>query len=102
VDAILVFRNIKFNWCNQIFTVKRKLERNMTEEEAIFDPALSKKKIKKKKTPFDLDAALGEAGNDNADEGKENDGGANEIDENLDLEHFGKKEEKEEETIQFG
>ncbi|XP_055311159.1 eukaryotic translation initiation factor 2 subunit 2 [Sitodiplosis mosellana] len=67
----------------------------MTEEEAIFDPALVKKK-KKKKTPFDLDAALGDSNADNADkdEGKENDGGANEFDENLDLENFGKKKKK--------
>lgn len=67
----------------------------MTEEEAIFDPALAKKK-KKKKTPFDLDAALGDSNADNVDkdEGKENDGGANEFDENLDLENFGKKKKK--------
>jgi len=65
----------------------------MTEEDAIFDPAAVKKK-KKKKTPFDLDAALGDSNADNAekDEGKEND--ANELDENLDLENFGKKKKK--------
>ncbi|XP_031616371.1 eukaryotic translation initiation factor 2 subunit 2 [Contarinia nasturtii] len=67
----------------------------MTEEETIFDPALVKKK-KKKKTPFDLDAALGESNADNMEkeDGKENDGGANEFDENLDLENFGKKKKK--------
>lgn len=62
----------------------------------IFDPALMKKK-KKKKTPFDLDAALGDSNADNVekeDATKENDGGANEIDENLDLENFGKKKKK--------
>lgn len=53
------------------------------------------KKKKKKKSPFDLDAALGET-NDNAekeDGNKENDAN-NEFDENLDLENFGKKKKK--------
>lgn len=61
----------------------------------IFDPALMKKK--KKKKPFDLDAALGDSNADNAekeDATKENDGAANEFDENLDLENFGKKKKK--------
>jgi len=69
----------------------------MTEEDAIFDPALVKKK-KKKKSPFDLDAALTDpsANADDAekeDSTKENDAG-NEFDENLDLETFGKKKKK--------
>lgn len=70
----------------------------MTEEDAIFDPSLVKKK-KKKKAPFDLDAALADptdSAGDNAekeDTGKENDGG-NDFDENLDLESFGKKKKK--------
>lgn len=60
----------------------------------LFD-SLAKKKIKKKKVPFDLDAEIGETG-DNAekeDASKEQDG-ANEFDENLDLESFGKKKKK--------
>lgn len=54
------------------------------------------KKKKKKKTPFDLDAALGDSNADNAekeDATKENDGGANEFEEDLDL-NFGKKKKK--------
>lgn len=60
----------------------------------LFD-SLAKKKNKKKKVPFDLDAEIGEIG-DNAekeDASKEQDG-ANEFDENLDLESFGKKKKK--------
>lgn len=56
---------------------------------------MAKKKPKKKKVPFDLDAEIGETG-DNAekeDASKENDAG-NEFDENLDLENFGKKKKK--------
>lgn len=52
------------------------------------------KKKKKKKTPFDLDAALGDSNAEKEDATKENDGGANEFDENLDLENFGKKKKK--------
>jgi len=68
----------------------------MTEEDAIFDPALVKKK-KKKKSPFDLDAALESTGSaedvEKEDATKENDG-ANDLEENFDLETFGKKKKK--------
>jgi len=66
----------------------------MTEEEAIFDPSLVKKK-KKKKSPFDLDGALTDQ-SDSIDAEKEDtskDAG-NDFDENLDLESFGKKKKK--------
>lgn len=76
----------------------------MAEDDAIFDPSLMKKK-KKKKTPFDLDSAMA------ADEGSEAEGPANdaagsvevsagaadtagELEDNLDLESFGKKKKK--------
>lgn len=61
----------------------------------LFD-SLAKKKTKKKKVPFDLDAEIGESGGDNVEKGdasKEQDA-ANEFDENLDLESFGKKKKK--------
>ncbi|XP_068142730.1 LOW QUALITY PROTEIN: eukaryotic translation initiation factor 2 subunit 2 [Drosophila tropicalis] len=64
-----------------------------------FDPTLLKKK-KKKKTTFDLDAALGldgEAGKkDDAKDESLADGGAADLDDNLelDLESFGKKKKK--------
>ncbi|KAM7358870.1 eukaryotic translation initiation factor 2 subunit beta [Cochliomyia hominivorax] len=60
-----------------------------------FDPTLLKKK-KKKKT-FDLDAALGLDDGSKKEETKEttaDDAAANEIDDNLDLESFGKKKKK--------
>ncbi|XP_065359377.1 eukaryotic translation initiation factor 2 subunit 2 [Calliphora vicina] len=60
-----------------------------------FDPTLMKKK-KKKKT-FDLDAALGLDDGSKKEETKEDaadDAAANEIDDNLDLESFGKKKKK--------
>lgn len=62
----------------------------------IFDPSLVKKK-KKKKSPFDLDGALGESGVDNADNDEKEDASkdaGNDFDENLDLESFGKKKKK--------
>lgn len=64
----------------------------MTKITQIFDPALMKKK-KKKKTPFDLDAALGESSADTAEKGDEPkpEGGA---EENFDLEYFGKIKKK--------
>lgn len=62
----------------------------------VFDPSLLKKK-KKKKTTFDLDAALGldDAGKkeDPKDEGAA-DATAAELEDNLDLESFGKKKKK--------
>jgi len=68
----------------------------MTEEDAIFDPTLVKKK-KKKKSPFDLDAALESTGSnedvEKEDVAKENDA-ANDLEENFDLETFGKKKKK--------
>lgn len=54
-------------------------------------------KKKKKKKPFDLDAAFGDNNVDNAERDeitREDDSGANEFDENLDLENFGKKKKK--------
>jgi len=68
----------------------------MTEEDSIFDPSLVKKK-KKKKSPFDLDAALADSADNNAekeDSLKETNDGVNDLDENLDLENFGKKKKK--------
>nr|CAG4634982.1 EOG090X0AVX [Alona affinis] len=74
----------------------------MADEEAIFNPSLMKKK-KKKKTPFDLDAAFadGAAGGDavepeiakDGNENPEDDGEVKEIDD-LDLDSFGKKKKK--------
>ncbi|XP_055533798.1 eukaryotic translation initiation factor 2 subunit 2 isoform X2 [Wyeomyia smithii] len=80
----------------------------MAEDDAIFDPSLMKKK-KKKKTPFDLDGALGvddgadvetpvagdsstpaESGNTVGLDGV----ATNDLDDNLDLESFGKKKKK--------
>lgn len=61
-----------------------------------FDPTLLKKK-KKKKTTFDLDAALGLEEGNQKDEQKEEattDALANEADDSLDLESFGKKKKK--------
>merc|ERR1712018_810619 len=60
----------------------------MTEEETNFDASLKKKK-KKKKTPFDLDGALNEGGED-APETKDEDV----ANEDIDLENFGKKKKK--------
>merc|ERR1712014_352537 len=60
----------------------------MTEEETAFDASLKKKK-KKKKTPFDLEGALNEGGED-APETKDDDGAG----EDIDLENFGKKKKK--------
>lgn len=66
----------------------------------LFDPSLQKKK-KSKKTKFDLDAALADGGelndvptdnNDIAEPSKFDD--VNDLDENLDLENFGKKKKK--------
>ncbi|KAL7296075.1 eukaryotic translation initiation factor 2 subunit 2 isoform X1 [Trichogramma pretiosum] len=74
----------------------------MTEEDAMFDPKLTKKK-KKKKTGFDLDAAIADSGNvgmdasENSKAEKENmevDPAPIEDDEALDLESFGKKKKK--------
>jgi len=79
----------------------------MAEDDAIFDSSLMKKK-KKKKTGFDLDAALGlEDGSTNKIEDTTaannilNDGsgdpnaiGTLEVDDNLDIENFGKKKKK--------
>lgn len=76
----------------------------MTEDDALFDPANTMlKKKKKKKGAFDLDAALAD-GNDaggtadqmeKEDANKETGGDfGNDFDENLDLESFGKKKKK--------
>lgn len=75
----------------------------MAEDDAIFDPSLIKKK-KKKKTPFDLDSAMGadEGGDAETPVGESNTpveasyGGidAADLDDNLDLESFGKKKKK--------
>ncbi|XP_053683494.1 eukaryotic translation initiation factor 2 subunit 2 [Sabethes cyaneus] len=79
----------------------------MAEDDAIFDPSLMKKK-KKKKTPFDLDGALGVDDGD-VETPTTGDGSlpldsnnaigldgvtANDLDDNLDLESFGKKKKK--------
>lgn len=64
-------------------------------EGEVFDPTLMKKKRKKK--TFDLDAALGLDDGSKIEETKEataDDAAANEIDDNLDLESFGKKKKK--------
>merc|ERR1712122_39742 len=70
-------------------------ELKMTEEEAAFDPTLKKKK----KTPFDLDAAV--AGNDQSEtaEAKE-DAAPAAAEEDIDLESFGKKKKKKKVTIE--
>uniref|UniRef100_U5EYW8 Eukaryotic translation initiation factor 2 subunit 2 n=1 Tax=Corethrella appendiculata TaxID=1370023 RepID=U5EYW8_9DIPT len=78
----------------------------MTEDDAIFDPSLMKRK-KKKKTAFDLDAALAgtnevpessttieEIGSKNND--KEN---VAELDDDLDLENFGTKKKKKKKRV---
>lgn len=76
----------------------------MEEEDALFDPSFTKKK-KKKKTTFDLDAALAEDGSASSAppptssqdiEEKSGEGGDNNIDldNDLDLETFGKKKKK--------
>lgn len=75
----------------------------MSEEDAIFDPSLQKKK-KKKKTAFDLDAALaatdapetssGTPDLNQNDDVKLNEDTGNDLDENLDLENFGKKKKR--------
>ncbi|XP_014204659.1 eukaryotic translation initiation factor 2 subunit 2 isoform X2 [Copidosoma floridanum] len=75
----------------------------MTEEESMFDPKLTKKK-KKKKTGFDLDAAMDLDGgsalndaNENSKADKENmdvEPAPAEEEEALDLENFGKKKRK--------
>jgi len=76
----------------------------MAEEEAAFDPTLKKKK-KKKKTPFDLDAAVA-GNNDNqsgetaAAEAKEEADPAAAVEEDVDLESFGKKKKKKKVTIE--
>jgi len=68
-----------------------------------FDPTLLKKK-KKKKTTFDLDSALGlddgtkKVSDDVSDETAGADAPLNELE--LDLDSFGKKKKKEEETFQ--
>ncbi|KAL1117077.1 hypothetical protein AAG570_004405, partial [Ranatra chinensis] len=77
----------------------------------VFDPTLKKKK-KKKKTTFDIDAALSEGGglenSENADaattndkENQESKAAENEVDmdDNLDLENFGKKKKKKKKTF---
>ncbi|KAH8298669.1 hypothetical protein KR018_010626, partial [Drosophila ironensis] len=62
-----------------------------------FDPTLLKKK-KKKKTTFDLDAALGLEDDSKKDDANKDEGtadaGAAELEDNLDLESFGKKKKK--------
>merc|ERR1712152_116272 len=60
----------------------------MGEEETNFDPSLKKKK-KKKKTPFDLDGALNEGGED-MEASKDDDAVADDID----LDSFGTKKKK--------
>lgn len=77
----------------------------MAEDDAIFDPSLMKKK-KKKKTPFDLDGAMGSEEAAEADvpvgdaagsgEGSATgvDAAGNDLDGDLDLESFGKKKKK--------
>ncbi|XP_055621420.1 eukaryotic translation initiation factor 2 subunit 2 isoform X2 [Toxorhynchites rutilus septentrionalis] len=77
----------------------------MAEDDAIFDPSLMKKK-KKKKTPFDLDAAMTtEESVEPEDPSAEMtgsveftvagaDAAGNDLDDNLDLESFGKKKKK--------
>ncbi|XP_058803665.1 eukaryotic translation initiation factor 2 subunit 2-like isoform X2 [Phymastichus coffea] len=75
----------------------------MTEDESMFDPKLIKKK--KKKSGFDLDAAIAEGShttNETADNDKENievDATPADDDEALDLENFGKKKKKKKKFI---
>lgn len=81
----------------------------MSEDDAIFDPALMKKK-KKKKTPFDLDGAMaaeegGEAEAPAGESAAAGDGGAadagNDLDDNLDLDTFGGKKKKKKKKTPF-
>jgi len=65
----------------------------MTEEETNFDPSLKKKK-KKKKTPFDLDGALNEGGED-MEASKDDDAVADDID----LDSFGTKKKKKKKPV---
>ncbi|XP_058803673.1 eukaryotic translation initiation factor 2 subunit 2 isoform X2 [Phymastichus coffea] len=72
----------------------------MTEEDSMFDPKLMKKK-KKKKTGFDVDAAIAEGGNivnetieNNDKENMDVETTPADDDEALDLENFGKKKKK--------
>jgi len=65
----------------------------MTEEETNFDPSLKKKK-KKKKTPFDLDGALNEGGED-LEASKDDDAVADDID----LDSFGTKKKKKKKPV---
>jgi len=79
----------------------------MSEEDAIFDPSLVKKK-KKKKTTFDLDAALADGDSQEASaptaSTQENEnlestaGDGIDLDNDLDLENFGKKKRKKKKT----
>ncbi|CAO1356780.1 unnamed protein product [Diamesa serratosioi] len=68
----------------------------MSEDDAIFDPSLVKKK-KKKKTTFNLDEAMAE-GSESPEAVQDNAGddgtGDLDMDDNLDLESFGKKKKK--------
>lgn len=81
----------------------------MSEDDAIFDPALMKKK-KKKKTPFDLDGAMaaeegGEAEAPAGESAAAGDGGSadagNDLDDNLDLDTFGGKKKKKKKKTPF-
>ncbi|CAD7083069.1 unnamed protein product [Hermetia illucens] len=69
----------------------------MAEDDATFDPTLTKKK-KKKKTTFDLDAALGGDEDNTLKNQQDNDENADnevkDLDDDLDLENFGKKKKK--------
>jgi len=72
----------------------------MAEEDAVFDPSLKKKK-KKKKT-FDLDGAMEtqpESAGDPAEAAEDKD--AAEIEEDVDLESFGKKKKKKKKAVEF-
>jgi len=66
----------------------------MTEEETSFDASLKKKK-KKKKTPFDLDGALNEGGEDMEASKDDDDAVADDID----LESFGTKKKKKKKPV---
>lgn len=71
-------------------------EQTMTEEDAIFDPSLMKKK-KKKKTPFDLDAMAATEDTADAESGAAAPGDTKPVadgDDDLDLENFNKKKKK--------
>lgn len=67
------------------------------EEEAIFDPSLMKKK-KKKKTAFDLDSAMAAEAEEESTLGsapaEDSNKAADDLDDDLDLEDFGKKKKK--------